>query len=62
MSEAYRENRIRVTDDIEDAVFDLIEAENDIGTKKKHPAKWYQTETARSIETIRKNQPFVKVL
>jgi len=60
MGEAYRENRVSVTDDIEDAVFDLIEEENDIGTKKKHPAKWYRTEVAERLKLSEKTNPSLR--
>jgi hypothetical protein len=60
MSAAYRVNRIPVTDDIEDTVFNLIEAEHDIETKKKHPAKWYRTETAEALKLSENANPSLR--
>jgi len=60
MSATYRVNRIPVTDNIRNAVFDLISKENDIKTKKKHPAKWYRTETANKLKLLEKENPSLR--
>jgi len=60
MSEAYRVNRVPVTDKIRDKIIELITNEDDIATKKKHPAKWYRTETATELKLSENANPSLR--
>jgi len=60
MSEAYRVNRVPVTDKIRDKIIELITNEDDIATKKKHPAKWYRTETATGLKLSENANPSLR--
>ena len=60
MKAAYRINRIPVTDNIRNTMFDLITKENDIETKKKHPAKWYRNETASRLKLDENGNPSLR--
>ena len=46
---AYRESRTKVTEEIKRTVSRLIDQEKDWETKKKHPSRWYRSETARIL-------------
>jgi hypothetical protein len=60
MAAEYRVNRIPVTRIIQNKVFELITAENDTGSKKKHPAKWYRAETANKLELKEEENPSLR--
>ena len=44
---SYREGRTKVTEEIKRTVSRLIDQGKDWENKKKHPSRWYRTETAR---------------
>ena len=39
---AYREARVKVTEEVKEALIDLVKQEQDAVKKKKHPSKWYR--------------------
>jgi len=57
---SYRANRVRVTKNIEEAVYWLIKTENDTEKKKKHPAKWYREEVAKKLSLSESNNPSLR--
>ena len=57
---AYREGRAKVTDEIKRTVSQLIDQEKDWGTKKKHPSRWYRSETAKILGLDENNNPSLR--
>jgi len=56
----YRPGRVRVSADIEHAIFRLVEQEKDVNKKKKHPAWWYRDEVAKLLNLQEKNNPSIR--
>jgi len=56
----YRENRVRVTEQIKDTLIKLVEQEKDFEKKKKNPAKWYREEVARVLKLTENNNPSLR--
>ena len=53
----YRPSRVRVSSDIENELFRLVEQEQDTNKKKKHPAWWYRDEVAKLLRLKESNNP-----
>ncbi len=56
----YRENRVKVSVEIERTIFDLMLREKDTERKRKHPAKWYQREVAKELKLADKDNPSLR--
>ncbi|MDP2730092.1 MAG: hypothetical protein Q8O55_06395 [Dehalococcoidales bacterium] len=56
----YREGRSKVTEEIKRAVSRLVDQEKDWENKKKHPSRWYRTETARILTLDESNNPSLR--
>ncbi len=56
----YREGRAKVTDEIKRTVSQLIDQEKDWGNKKKHPSRWYRSETAKTLGLDENNNPSLR--
>ncbi len=59
-SKDYRVSRVKVTDKIKDAIYDLIIEGKDIEKKKKHSAKWYRGEVAKELTIADKDNPSLR--
>jgi hypothetical protein len=57
---SYREGRTKVTEEIKRAVSRLVDQEKDWENKKKHPSRWYRTETARILGLDENSNPSLR--
>jgi len=57
---AYREGRVRLTDQIKGALIDLVMQEEDFKKKKKHPATWYRDQTALNLKLGEAQNPSLR--
>lgn len=57
---AYREARVRVTDTIENTLYNLVKSEQDYSGKKKHTALWYREEVARALNLSETDNPSLR--
>ena len=57
---AYREGRVKVTEEIKSAIVELIMREKDYERKKKHPAHWYRSETAEAFNLTDRDNPSLR--
>ena len=56
----YRKDRVKASDDILKTITSLIEREEDAGSKKKHPAKWYQGEVGKILKLPKNDNPSLR--
>jgi len=57
---SYREGRAKVTEEIKRTVSRLIDQENDWEKKKRHPSRWYRSETARILGLDENSNPSLR--
>lgn len=57
---SYKTDRNKVTNDIEDVLYQLINQELDYFDKKKHAAKWYRDETAELLKIPESKNPSLR--
>ena len=57
---SYREGRTKVTEEIKRAVSRLLDQDKDWENKKKHPSRWYRTETARILGLDENSNPSLR--
>ncbi|MFC2060136.1 hypothetical protein ACFLTZ_03460 [Chloroflexota bacterium] len=57
---SYREGRTKVTEEIKRTVSRLVDQEKDWENKKKHPSRWYRTETARILGLDENSNPSLR--
>ena len=60
ISGVYREGRSRVTEDIRREVSRLVDNEKDWERKKKHPGRWYRSETAKTLKLAERDNPSLR--
>ena len=56
----YREGRTKVTEEIKRTVSRLVDQEKDWENKKKHPSRWYRTESARILGLDEDSNPSLR--
>jgi len=56
----YRKNRVKVSNDIEQTIIELVTQEKDFEIKKKHPAKWYRGEVAKLLSITDNDNPSLR--
>ena len=57
----YRESRVRMTERIEKAIYDVLDQEDDLKRKKKrHPAEWYRKAVANGLGLGDSNNPSLR--
>ena len=57
---SYREGRTKVTEEIKRTASRLVDQEKDWGNKKKHPSRWYRSETARILGLDENDNPSLR--
>ena len=57
---SYREGRVKVTEEVKRTISRLVDQENDWDTKKKHPSRWYRTETAIILGLDEESNPSLR--
>ena len=57
---SYREGRTKVTEEIKRTVSRLVDQEKDWENKKKHPSRWYRSETARILGLDENDNPSLR--
>jgi len=57
---SYREGRAKVTEEMRRTVSRLIDQEKDWENKKKHPSRWYRSETARILGLDENSNPSLR--
>ncbi len=56
----YREGRAKVTEEIKRTVSQLVDQEKDWENKKKHPSRWYRTETTKILALDENSNPSLR--
>jgi len=57
---SYREGRTKVTEEIKRTASRLVDQEKDWENKKKHPSRWYRSETARILGLDENDNPSLR--
>lgn len=57
---SYREGRVKVTEEVKRTVSRLVDQERDWENKKKHPSRWYRSETARVLALDEDSNPSLR--
>ena len=57
---SYREGRTKVSEEIKRTASRLVDQEKDWGNKKKHPSRWYRSETARILGLDENDNPSLR--
>ena len=60
LQHVYKEGRAKVTEEIKRTVSRLVDQEKDWENKKKHPSRWYRTETSRILGLDENNNPSLR--